>query len=172
MDPPPVACAGRDARSCPRRGCVHAFEVSEFCTYIVIGAGSDEPDESGQSSGRLERGPGEHGSEETAGSDDDGERARLAPPPREDGRLLLSAERPYACDEPGRAYRATLAGKLEEHTRTHTGERPYIEQFDSARGSPKRSLPPWILPSFDNDQFDELQLYGDAGAQLSVYIHT
>jgi hypothetical protein len=62
MDPSPVACAGRDARSCPRRGCVHTFMVSKFCKHIVIGgAGGVEPDESPLPSGRLERGPGERG---------------------------------------------------------------------------------------------------------------
>ncbi|KAJ1626219.1 hypothetical protein T492DRAFT_878782, partial [Pavlovales sp. CCMP2436] len=32
-------------------------------------------------------------------------------------------DRPYACDEPGREYRATKTGDLTAHKRTHSGER-------------------------------------------------
>ncbi|KAJ1624409.1 hypothetical protein T492DRAFT_911768 [Pavlovales sp. CCMP2436] len=36
-----------------------------------------------------------------------------------------SGERPYACDEPGCGFRAATASNLKTHKRTHSGERPY-----------------------------------------------
>jgi uncharacterized Zn-finger protein len=38
---------------------------------------------------------------------------------------IHTGERPYACEEPGCGYAATVSGALKRHMHVHTGERPY-----------------------------------------------
>ncbi|KAJ1623971.1 hypothetical protein T492DRAFT_882663, partial [Pavlovales sp. CCMP2436] len=143
----PPRARGGGPHACPRRGCVHALGVSEYCTLVRGASDDDEGSDSASPDDEPERRfpcdePGCEYSATTASTlkrhtrTHSGERPFPCDEPEcnfsaaKAGNLTRhkrthSGERPFVCDEPGCGYSATSASHLTTHKRTHSGERPY-----------------------------------------------
>ncbi|KAJ1616428.1 hypothetical protein T492DRAFT_895509, partial [Pavlovales sp. CCMP2436] len=115
-------------------GCAHALGASEYCTLVGGASDADADAELSSSPGAARSSRGE---DEPVQASARGQRA--AARVREPGceyratkagdltrhKRTHSGERPYACNKPGCGYKAAEAGSFTAHKRTHSGERPY-----------------------------------------------